>query len=194
MKLNLFLLAVLTALVGINLGIGDNPTRRNLEAMPEMVHTAAYKSFSANPNFADGKTLQLPPEGVIPRGVQPLDYAATPEDAARAGRELHAPPMTPAGIERGAAVYQIYCLPCHGAAGKGDGPVAMRGFPPPPSLVADHARNLAEGQMFHIVTYGQKNMPSYATQVTPDDRWRVIAYLRGLQQPPAGASKEAAKP
>ncbi len=192
MKLNLLLLALLVASLAANFGVGDNPARRNFEAMPEMVRTAAYKSFSANPNFADGKTLQLPPEGTIARGVHPLHYTAAPEDAARAGRELHAPPASAAGLERGAAVYRIYCQPCHGAAGKGDGPVAMRGFPPPPSLLAEHAVRLAEGQMFHIVTYGQKNMPSYAAQVSQEDRWRVIAYIRSLQQPPAATAQEAA--
>src|SRR5262245_44688408 len=100
MKLNLFLIAVLAALVAANFGLSDNPTRPNWEAMPEMVRTIAYKSFSPNPNFADGKTLQLPPEGALAR-----DAAAVP------GRQ-------------GATVYQIYCQPCHGGAGKGDGPVA----------------------------------------------------------------------
>src|SRR5215467_10760448 len=127
MKLNLFLLALLVALVAANLGVSDNPTRRNFEAMPEMVRTIAYKSFSANPNFSDGKTLQLPPEGTIARAERPQ-------------------PARP-----GSLIYQIYCLPCHGPAGKGDGPVAMRGFPPPPSFMADHALGLTDDQMFQIV-------------------------------------------
>jgi mono/diheme cytochrome c family protein len=181
MKLNLFLLTILVASVAANFGIGDNPAHRNIEVMPEMVRTIAYKSFTANPNFGDGKTLQVPPEGTIARGAHPLHYAATPDEAMRAGRELSAPPGAAAAVERGARVYQIYCQPCHGGAGKGDGPVAMRGFPPPPSFLAEHAMHLADGQMFHIVTYGQKNMPSYAAQVPPEDRWHAIAYVRSLQ-------------
>ena len=157
MKLNLFLMAVLVALVAANFGLSDNPTRRNWEAMPEMVRTIAYKSFTANPNFADGKTLQLPPEGTIPR---------------EAARQFTRP---------GAVVYQIYCQPCHGGAGKGDGPVAMRGFPPPPSFLSDHALHLTDDQMFEIVSHGQKNMPSYAVQVPPQDRRAVISYVRSLQ-------------
>ena len=157
MKLNLFLLAVLVALLAANFGLSDNPTHRNWEAMPEMVRTIAYKSFSANPNFADGKTLQLPPEGTIPR--EPAHQATRP----------------------GAVVFQIYCQPCHGGAGKGDGPVALRGFPPPPSLLAEHALHLTGDQMFQIVSHGQKNMPSYAVQVPPQDRRAVIAYIRSLQ-------------
>jgi mono/diheme cytochrome c family protein len=157
MKLNLLLVAALVALLAANFGLSDNPTRRNWEAMPEMVRTAAYKSFSANPNFADGKTLQLPPEGSIPR--------------AAVHRTAH-----PAAL-----VYQIYCQPCHGGAGKGDGPVAMRGFPPPPSFLAEHAMRLTDDEMFQIVSKGQKNMPAYAVQVPPEDRRTVISYIRSLQ-------------
>ena len=160
MKLNLFLMAVLVALVAANFGLSDNPTHRNWEAMPEMVRTIAYKSFSANPNFTDGKTLQLPPEGAVPR------------DAAQS-------PARP-----GSMVYQIYCQPCHGGAGKGDGPVALRGFPPPPSLLAEHAVRLTFDQMFEILSRGQKNMPSYAVQVPPQDRRAAITYIRSLQGGP----------
>jgi mono/diheme cytochrome c family protein len=157
MKLNLFLLTILVALVAANFGLSDNPTRRNWEAMPEMVRTIAYKSFTPNPNFADGKTLQLPPEGTVPRD--------TPQVTARPG----------------VVVYQIYCQPCHGGSGKGDGPVAMRGFPPPPSLLAEHALLLTDDQIFDIVSRGQKNMPSYAVQVPPQDRRAAISYIRSLQ-------------
>jgi mono/diheme cytochrome c family protein len=156
-KLNLFLLATLVALVAANLGLSDNPTQKNREVMPEMVRTIAYKSFSANPNFDDGKTLQLPPEGTVPRQ------------------------SAPARIRSGAMVYQTYCQPCHGGAGKGDGPVAMRGFPPPPSLLADHALQLTDDQIFEIVTRGQKNMPSYAVQTSPQDRRAAISHIRSLQ-------------
>jgi mono/diheme cytochrome c family protein len=81
-------------------------------------------------------------------------------------------------------VYQIYCQPCHGGAGKGDGPVARRGFPPPPSLLAEHAVHLTDAQIFDIATRGQKNMPSYAVQVPPQDRRAVISYVRSLQGGP----------
>ncbi len=158
MKLNLFLIVLLVALVAANLGLSENPGRRNWEAMPEMVRTIAYKSFTANPGFRDGKTEQLPPEGTI---AMPAAHQVT---------------------RPGAVVFQTYCQPCHGGAGKGDGPVALRGFPPPPSLVAQHALELTDDQMFQIVTRGQKNMPSYAAQVPPQDRRAAIAYIRSLQQ------------
>lgn len=160
MKLNLFLAALLVALVAANLGLSDNPNRRNWEAMPEMVRAASYKSFSVNPNFRDGKTLQLPPEGVVAR------RSAAPRPRS------------------GALVFQTYCLPCHGAGGKGDGPVAARGFPPPPSLLAPRAVQLTDDQIFDIVTRGQKNMPSYASQIPAADRRAAVAHVRGLQGAP----------
>lgn len=188
MRRNFFLLAALLATIAANFAITRDPARPNVEVMPEMVHSISYKAYAANPNFPDGKTLQTPPPGTIPRGAPPLDYAATPEDAVRAGRELKNPftDATPGARGRGQFVFQNFCVVCHGTAGKGDGPVALRGFPPPPLLTAPHAVGLADGQIFHILTYGQKNMPSYAAQLSRDDRWKVILYVRSLEK---GASR-----
>jgi hypothetical protein len=67
-----------------------------------------------------------------------------------------------------------------------------RGYPPPPSLLADNARRIKDGQIFHIITYGQNNMPSYAAQVSVEDRWRAIVFVRSLQaQAPAPATAPA---
>src|SRR5581483_7220919 len=87
-------------------------------------------------------------------------------------------------LARGEAVFVNFCQVCHGPAARGDGPVAQRGFPAPPSLVAPAAksRGLTDGQLFHIITAGQNNMPSYATQIDPDDRWRAVLFVRALQQ------------
>jgi hypothetical protein len=71
----------------------------------------------------------------------------------------------------------------------GDGTIAKRGFPPPPSLLADKAKNIKDGQMFHIMTYGQANMPSLVSQVLPLDRWRVIKYVRSVQKQTLPAGK-----
>ena len=184
MRINLFLLAALAISIAANFAITRDPDRPSFEVMPEMVHSISYKAYAANPNFPDGKTLQLPPQGTIPRGGEPLDYSATAEDAIRAGQELHNPfsDATPGAFGRGQSVFQTFCIVCHGPAGKGDGPVAQRGFPPPPPLSAQHALDLADGQIFHILTYGQKNMPSYAAQLSRDDRWKVILYVRSLQK------------
>jgi mono/diheme cytochrome c family protein len=170
--------------IGLNLAIRHNPARPNIEVLPEMVHSPACKAFSPNPNFPDGKTLQPPVPGTIARGMLPVHFLSTPEDAVRAGEQLVNPisMQESSAIERGASVYQTFCTPCHGPGGKGDGAVAQRGYPAPPSLLAEKASHLKDGQMFHILTYGRKNMPSYAGQISAIDRWRVILYVRSMQR------------
>ncbi|MBI4461160.1 MAG: cytochrome c [Acidobacteria bacterium] len=160
-------------------------SRPNLEFLPEMVRSVPYDSFSANPNFADGKTLQPPVPGTIPRGFPPLHYEATSPEAQRAGEELHNPYSLEdhEALQRGEFVYRNFCLPCHGATGRGKGPVVLRGYPAPPSLLANRASGLKDGQMFHIITYGQRNMSPHATQISREDRWKVILHIRTLQGP-----------
>ena len=85
-------------------------------------------------------------------------------------------------MARGARVYATFCVPCHGVSGKGDGLVALRGFPPPASLMAEKAVNMEDGQMFHVLSFGQGNMASYAAQIPREDRWKVILYVRSLQE------------
>lgn len=179
----LVLAVVIGALGAANLALKPSPRTRNVEFLPGMVDPVPFESFSDNPFFADGKTLQLPPPGTVPRGTAPFHYAATPEDAIRAGAELVNPiESSPEALARGAAVWASFCQVCHGPAARGDGPVAQRGFPAPPSLHAEKALALTDGQIFHIITRGQANMPSYAAQVAPVDRWRVIRYVREMQR------------
>lgn len=192
-QLNYLLLLVLIVLVALCFLAPRNIAQPNLEFLPDMAHSPAYPSASANVNFPDGKTLQPPVLGTIARGQVPLHYAATDADALRAGRELHNPLVSKAdrAIERGAFVFQTFCIPCHGGGGRGDGPVTLRGYPAPPSLVTGNTTKMPDGQLFHIMTYGRGNMPSQAGLLSPQDRWGAILHIRSLQNPntskPAGA-------
>lgn len=158
---------------------------RNIEILPGMVAHTSYPSLAPTNVFPDGKLLQPPVEGTIARGFPPISYSVSEPEAKRASEELKSPLVAADSlndIQRGGKVYSAVCLPCHGAGGAGDGIVAQRGFPPPPSLFAENAMKMKDGQMFHVITFGQKNMPSVAAQVTRTDRWRVIAYIRSLQK------------
>lgn len=183
----LFLLAAV-ALIVANPALRPDAARLNYEFLPQMAHAPRYNAFAPNANFADGKTLQAPPAGAIARGYLPLHYVATPQDALRAGEELHSPVdlNSQQARERGAMVFTNYCAVCHGPSGTGNGTITQRGFPPPPSLLLEHALKMKEGQMFHVLAFGQNNMPSYASQLSRMDRWYAIAYVRALQaQAPA---------
>lgn len=219
--LNLALAVALGGLVGLHFALAPRPGLRNFELLPEMVDSVPYDAFAPNPAFADGKTLQAPPEGTISRGLLPLHLGPGPDEAVRAGRELANPLARPAvlrpdagplppplaaredeeriaferALAKGEAAYATYCALCHGPQGAGDGPVAKRGFPAPPSLLAANARAMADGRIFHLITHGGENMPSYAVQIPREERWQAILYVRELQAAnPAPPGAEAAGP
>lgn len=189
-NLNYALAILFIISLGLNWVMRRDVAQPSREFFPNMAHSVRYAAFSPNTNFTDGKTLQRPEPGTIPRGYLPLHFNPTPEDALRAGEELHNPltAADPDTVERGRFVFKTFCQPCHGTSGRGDGAVVLRGFPAPPSLLAERATKMKDGQMFHVLTYGQGNMPSYAAQVSPEDRWKVILVLRSLQNQAAAAS------
>jgi mono/diheme cytochrome c family protein len=162
-------------------------SRPNYDFLPEaqMAYSVAYDSFSPNPNFPDGLTLRAPPSGTIARGHSPLHYQPTLEDALRAGRELRNPFLEndASRQQRGSDVFTNFCHVCHGPIGEGNGPITQRGFPLPASLLADRAVQMKDGQMFHVLTYGQGRMPAFAAQLSREDRWSVILHVRMLQGP-----------
>jgi mono/diheme cytochrome c family protein len=177
----IILIGPLAVLVGIGAACYKGSQKRAYEYMPDMARTAAYSTFSPNQVTRDGLTMQRPVTGTIARGFQPYHYGATPEDAQRAGRELRPPfSFTPQVLTEGKAYYETFCLVCHGARGQGDGPLVPK-IPNPPSYTSDRVLAMPPGQIFHTITMGSGQMPSYASQMTPDERWKVVAYVRFLQ-------------
>ncbi len=149
--------------------------------MPDMAHSVPYDAFAPNPVTRDGKTLLAPVSGTIPRGFVPFHYAAGPEEAERAGRELANPiPPTPQALARGEELFQTFCAVCHGVAGKGDGPLVPK-IPNPPAYSSDRVRAFAAGRIYHVITRGAGLMPSYASQVTPEERWLIVHHVQRLQ-------------
>ena len=184
------------ALFVIEQMMGQETERRNFLYFDDMVQTVAYKTQSTNPHFEGGQTQQTTIDGTIPRGYIPLHYGNSEEELSRAGEELTNPFSVEPEMDslRGKIVYQNYCQICHGAGGKGDGPVTKRGFPPPASLLAEQAIDRSDGQLFYMLTFGYKNMPSYASQVDVEDRWQAINYVRELQKGAIEASQTSPSP
>jgi mono/diheme cytochrome c family protein len=89
--------------------------------------------------------------------------------------------LTVALLERGRERFNIYCAPCHGRAGVGDGMVVQRGMPRPPSLHDERLRAAPDQHVFDVITRGYGVMYSYAMRVQPPDRWAIVAYIRALQ-------------
>ena len=146
-----------------------------------MARSLPYDSFAPNPNTRDGKTLQAPVAGTVPRGFLPLHYGRSAAEAERAGRELHDPPSLPRDPARGRMLYATFCLVCHGENGRGDGPLASR-IPPPTSYASERVRGLPAGQIYHVISYGSGRMPPYAAQVPQADRWLIVREVQRLAQ------------
>lgn len=162
-----------------------------------MVFSSAAESQTENSFLANGRTLQTPPEGTIPRGFKPLHYTGDKEEAKTAGDELKNPmEKTPENLARGKWGYMTFCTPCHGEFGYGDGPVSKRGMPGFPITPKDSkpvTEGYKDGHIFHIITYGRGMMGSYASQIEQKDRWKIILHLRELQAAAANVPAKGGK-
>jgi mono/diheme cytochrome c family protein len=165
-------------------------------------------AYRENSFFKDGTGSRPLVEGTVPRGYLREDRAfyfgkkataqATPQSPQTPSTQASANsaaglypddvdtiPMkiTKADLDRGEERYNIYCSVCHGATGYGDGMIARRGFnrPSPANYHQDRLRQAPVGHFFDVMTNGWGAMPTYAQQVSVEDRWRIVAYIRALQ-------------
>jgi mono/diheme cytochrome c family protein len=158
------------------------------EYAPNMYEHIAYDPDQANDNFKDGKTAQVPPAGTIPVGFIKFDYPGTTAGYEKASVEFKDTlANTPQNFADGQLLFAHFCSPCHGMTGQGDGLVVQHGFPPPPSYSKGKSsrggdmKDLTDGKIYHTITYGVNAMGSYASQLEPKERMKVILYVHHLQ-------------
>lgn len=128
--------------------------------------------------FADGFGMREPVEGTVARGFIPYPYMGVAEP-----KEYLVNPVLPTkeSIALGKRKFLTFCSPCHGNLADGDS--RLRGqFPKPPSLHTERAINFPDGRIYHVMTNGQNAMPSYASQITREERWSIVNYIRVLQR------------
>ena len=151
---------------------------------PDMAYSRAYETFSENPVFSDGKTMRDPVPGTIPREMVPFPYEKTDEDLARAGRELINPlKPTEENLARGKEMFERMCQQCHGEKGDGQGYLYTSKLYnyPPGVLTAAQAVNRPDGEIYHIITVGRNVMGAHGPLIRPEDRWKIVMYVRVLQ-------------
>ena len=147
----------------------------------DMHNQPKYKPLRESRFFGNGSSARPAVEGTIARGTLQTDAAFfTGKNGALFVSELPFP-ITAEVVERGQQRYNIYCAPCHDGTGSGNGMVVQRGYPQPPSFHIDRLRNADAGYYFDVMTNGFGRMPDYRGQVSPRDRWNIVAYLRTLQ-------------
>jgi len=140
-----------------------------------------YEPNSPSQFFPDGTSVRPLVEGVVSRSERfespeietglidgkPIDRVPLPVDLAF--------------LERGRQRYGIYCTPCHGGLGDGDGMIVQRGYRRPPSFHEERLRSMPDGHFYDVIVRGFGVMPSYRAQVRTNDRWAIVAYIRALQ-------------
>jgi mono/diheme cytochrome c family protein len=140
-----------------------------------------YRPLRASAFFENTSSARPLVEGTIARGTLQTDAAFfTGKNGAMLVSELPFP-VTQAVLDRGQERYNIYCTPCHDGTGSGNGLVVQRGFPKPQTYHSDRLRQTEAGYFFDVMTNGFGRMPDYRAQITPRDRWNIVAYIRALQ-------------
>ena len=165
-------------------------TEPRVHIIQDMDNQPKVKAQSRLMLFADRRGMRPPVPGTVARG------AVIGDSALMLGKSndeswVETSPMqvTLSLLERGRQRYEIYCSPCHGLAGYGDGMVAQRAdqlqegtWTPPTSFHTDLVRERPEGHLFNTISNGIRNMPSYGSQIPVDDRWAIVAYVKALQR------------
>ena len=147
----------------------------------KMVQQPSYRPFQPSDQFADGTSARPLPADSVARGHLRDDTLLFTGSIDGQPADQFPFPVTREVLDRGRQRFDVYCLPCHGYLGDGDGIVVQRGFSPPPSFHTDRLRQAPVGHFFDVMSNGTGSMPSYAAQLTAPDRWAITAYIRALQ-------------
>jgi len=179
------------AIAAVIASCGDKTTRSTgFEYARNMYDPIGYNPDQPNTNFENGQTAQVPPDGTTPVGFERFPYPNTMDGYLAASEGWHNPlPRNAKNLKDGAHLFHAFCSPCHGAEGKGDGTIVnMEKFPPPPSYSTGvssrggQMKDLTDGKIYHTITYGLNLMGSHASQLSPEERWKVVMYVHELQK------------
>jgi mono/diheme cytochrome c family protein len=163
-------------------GCGTTTRKPPIEIFPDMDRQPKYKALAQSPFFADGRASRMPPPGTVAVGQLRPDesYFTGIQGNLYLGRNPR--PIDRALLARGRERFEIFCAPCHDRAGDGKGIVATRTSWLAVNLHEERIVQMTDGELFHVVTYGRRTMPGYRFQISADDRWAIVAYIRALQR------------
>ncbi|MEQ9500430.1 MAG: cytochrome c [Deltaproteobacteria bacterium] len=191
---------LLLAALSIGACRGDTSEQPPVHLQQNMDFQERFDMQESNAFFWDGRAMRPPVEGTVAIGELRTDdhlhrgQALEVENGTTSGdlafvrklppRDAHERPIVPdrAFLDRGRERFGIYCVPCHGATGDGQGIVVKRGMVVPPSFYEDRLLGMPVGQFYDVITNGARNMPAYGAQIPVRDRWAIAAYVRVLQR------------
>lgn len=141
-----------------------------------------YEPLEVSQFFSDQRSARPLVDNTVPRGalIEERVFATGRTEDGDLVEDIPAE-ITADLLERGQERYDIFCSPCHGFDGFGEGMIVQRGFTPPPSFHSNRLRQSPAGHYFDVITNGFGQMFSYGYRIQPDDRWAIVAYIRALQ-------------
>lgn len=153
---------------------------------PNMDDQRRFEAQEQNEFFSDNRSMRQPVEGTVPRSSPYGNYKGYYQGGNEEDSEMTEMPveLTRSFLYRGKDRYDIFCAPCHGGTGAGDGIIMVNGygFVPAPTFHQDRIRELSDEALYDIIVNGIRTMPPYAHQVKGEDRWAIVAYIRALQR------------
>ncbi len=190
--------SALTALlvVGFTSCGKKDPNSPGVEFMPDMYRSPSLEYYQTH--TVDGDTVDnamKPVAGTVARGYMTYGYKNDPAGYDAAGLNLKNPLTAKSREEyekEGEVIYGKFCVHCHGATGMGDGKVSAK-LPGAPPAYSGTLKNLPEGKIFHSITYGKGLMGQHASQLTQEERWKLVYYVQKLQGPKETATDSTAK-
>lgn len=160
-----------------------------MQIIPDMDQQSKFKAQQGNPMFADTRAMRPFVSGTVARDEIVADEALTRGIVDGDWARTIPLEVTPEFMRRGRERYDIYCAPCHGLGGRGDGIVNARAerlqegtWTPPTDLTSDVVVARPIGHIYNTISHGIRNMPAYGSQIPVPDRWAVAAYVRALQR------------
>jgi mono/diheme cytochrome c family protein len=172
--------------------VTTTPTPR-IHIIQDMDNQPKFKPQQANPMFADTRAMRPPVPGTVARGTlvgdPRLETGLTDPANPESWVEVMPVEVTPELMKRGREQYDVFCSPCHGLGGVGNGAVSVRAealqegtWTPPSSFHTELVRSRQVGHLYNTITNGIRNMPAYGTMIDRSDRWAIVAYVRALQR------------
>jgi hypothetical protein len=173
-------LTVAAALAGCR---GQPSQQPPIHLNPNMDWQEKFRPMEANPFFEDNRSMRTPVEGTIARGLL-RENTGYYEGLNENGSHISRIPVSldRSFLHRGRERYEIYCTPCHGGTGTGNGIVISYGYVPPPSFNEQRILDMPDGEIYSAIHNGVRTMPSYRHQIPVEDRWAIVAYIRDLQR------------
>lgn len=188
--MRLRLIATVAAAIALTGCAGQTSRQPPVQVFPDMRTQKRYDPQERSTFFSDHRASRRPVPGTIARGLlRPDDPRST---GLISNQYVGRNPLTIDAelLQVGQRRYNTYCSPCHDRTGQGRGQVGVRAMWIPTNLHEARVKGFNDGELYHVISNGRRSMPPYKYQITEDDRWAIVAYVRALQRTTSGTIED----